>query len=270
MNLCASHVLVYGLLILTISSGCTAREPQSEREIEAVIKADHGWVNVDPADPDEPVIAVHLRFSTKDPAAIFRLLVRLESLETLTLLRAPVTDADLADLPSLPKLKHLGLSRTKVTDAGLSCLSGLKGLESLNLYETRITGEGFEYLVPLTHLRILLLGATRVTDGALTHLRGLNNLITLELWNTQVTDAGLEHLKGLTKLRSLSLPSGDQITDAGLEHLKNLTQLEHLDLRGTDVTDAGCKDLQKALPNCNITWRSESSARSVKKLERAD
>ena len=42
------------------------------------------------------------------------------------------------------------------------------------------------------------------------------------------------------------------MTDAGLEHLKGLTKLQSLDLRNTQVTDAGVKGLQKALPKCKI------------------
>ena len=58
------------------------------------------------------------------------------------------------------------------------------------------------------------------------------------------------HLKGLTGLQTLSL--SNKITDAGLVHLKGLTKLKELDLYGTNITDAGVTDLQKALPNCGI------------------
>jgi hypothetical protein len=37
-----------------------------------------------------------------------------------------------------------------------------------------------------------------------------------------------------------------------LAHLKGLTQLSYLDLRGTQVTDAGMKELERALPGLNI------------------
>ncbi len=42
------------------------------------------------------------------------------------------------------------------------------------------------------------------------------------------------------------------MTDAGLKELKNLKALTSLNLRETQVTNAGVKDLQKALPNCTI------------------
>ena len=44
-----------------------------------------------------------------------------------------------------------------------------------------------------------------------------------------------------------------QITDADLVHLKGLTNLGKLDLSLTNVTDAGVKDLKKALPDCRIS-----------------
>jgi len=43
-----------------------------------------------------------------------------------------------------------------------------------------------------------------------------------------------------------------QIADAGLVHLTGLPALKILGLTGTQVTDAGVAELQKALPNCRI------------------
>ena len=60
------------------------------------------------------------------------------------------------------------------------------------------------------------------------------------------------HLAGLTKLTYLGLYH-TKVTDAGLVHLKGLTELEELKLYGTKVTDAGVKQLQQALPNCDIS-----------------
>ena len=52
---------------------------------------------------------------------------------------------------------------------------------------------------------------------------------------------------------SLSL-IGTKITDAGLLRLKRLTKLQRLVLDFTKVTDAGVADLQKALPDCKISY----------------
>ena len=91
-----------------------------------------------------------------------------------------------------------------------------------------------------------------LADDDLMLVNGLTDRRSLSLWKqTKVTDAGLQHLKALTGLRWLGL-SNTQITEAGLEHLKGLTNLQLLAVRDTRVTDAGVKDLQEALPDCNI------------------
>ncbi len=44
-----------------------------------------------------------------------------------------------------------------------------------------------------------------------------------------------------------------KVTDAGLVHLKGMTNLRRLNLIYTNVTDAGVKKLQAALPKCKIS-----------------
>ena len=161
-----------------------------------------------------------------------------------------------------------------MSDAGLKHLKGLTQLRLLDLDGTQVSDAGLEHLKGLTQLRDLGLDGTRVSDAGLKHLRGLTQLQELYLCDTKVSDAGLEHLKGLTQLqvsfarwhqgqrRRAGTPQGidptrvpgptrTRVTDAGLGHLKGLTQLRELSVGYTYVTDAGVKDLQKALPKLN-------------------
>ena len=119
---------------------------------------------------------------------------------------------------------------------------------------TRLTDHVLADLSRLTKLERLNLDGAKVTDGGLAHLKELTALRSLGIggYESQITDAGLVHLKGLAKLRRLNLWRAE-ITDAGLEHLRGLTNLKVIMLIGTKVTDAGVTDLQKALPNCNIS-----------------
>ena len=64
--------------------------------------------------------------------------------------------------------------------------------------------------------------------------------------------AGLVQLKGLTKLEFLRLWATN-VADAGLAHLEGLRNLKLLLLNMTKATPAGVKQLQQALPNCNIS-----------------
>jgi hypothetical protein len=73
---------------------------------------------------------------------------------------------------------------------------------------------------------------------------------SLGLWDTRVTDEGLKELKGFKNLTTLVL-FGTHVTYEGLKELKDLKNLTWLQLT-TNVTEAGQKDLEKALPKCKI------------------
>jgi internalin A len=58
-------------------------------------------------------------------------------------------------------------------------------------------------------------------------------------------------MNDLKNLATIML-NGTQVTDAGLKELKNLKNLTWLDVSLTKVTDMGVKQLNKALPGCHI------------------
>lgn len=71
-------------------------------------------------------------------------------------------------------------------------------------------------------------------------------------------DDDLAALQGFWGLCSLDL-SGSSVTDKGMEHLKKLESLQEIVLIGTKVSEAGCRELREALPNCTIRrWFRES------------
>jgi len=74
----------------------------------------------------------------------------------------------------------------------------------------------------------------------------------LFLNETQVTDAGLIHLKEIVQLRILVLKD-TKITDAGWRILQRvLADSKSCPLRILKVTDAGCQEMEKALPKLYI------------------
>ena len=182
-------------------------------------------------------------------------LVRNENGEVIEFTGFSETDADLEQLRDMPELETLSLIYCeKITDAGLVHLKNLTNLQYLDLMETQITDTGLVHLKNLTNLQSLGLMKTQITDTGLVHLKDLTNLKDLGLMETQITDAGLVHLKDLTNLQDLDLTGCENITDAGLVHLKNLTNLKDLSLAGCEnITDSGVAELQKALPNCEIS-----------------
>lgn len=81
------------------------------------------------------------------------------------------TDAEVAHLESLPKLRELFLGSAAITDAGLKHLAGLTQLQKLGIGYTRVSDAGLEHLVALTHLDWLGMEGTGVTDEGVTKLQ---------------------------------------------------------------------------------------------------
>ena len=134
---------------------------------------------------------------------------------------------------------------------------------------TNVTDAMIAPLKDVLTLVDLNLGGTKVSDAGLQTLEGLTNLVNLHLEHTGITDAGLAHLKSFSHLAYLNLYD-TPVTDQGLEQLKGLTSLKHLYLWETKVTAQGAGDLQKALPNLQISrgWENEPAAQKEKEEEK--
>jgi hypothetical protein len=210
----------------------------------------------------------------------FERLVRENALtHLLTLSLRHLKDADLAlkAIENCTKLSELDVGSCDITDHGLKHLEKLGKLEELCLNDTKISGAGLRPLGHLPSLRKLELVGVALDDAGLVHVSELNGLEVLWIGGSQtrITDAGLEQLAKLIRLRHLSL-SGSAITARGIEQLAALKNLETLYLEGSDIGDevisalgglnglkglnlsgtrftpAGIRQLQKALPNCDV------------------
>jgi hypothetical protein len=95
-----------------------------------------------------------------------------------------VTDADLAPLRGLSRLRTLELEGARITDAGLKSLGGFKMLEWLDLRDTL------------------------VTEAGLANLRRMNHLEHLDLPGFELTEAGLNELCLLQSLQEVTLHGG--------------------------------------------------------------
>lgn len=95
-----------------------------------------------------------------------------------------------------------------------------------------------------------------VCDATMSYLGELTELEYLHLDGDLVTDDGVAKLKRLTKLKRLYI-YGCPITDAGIGSLKGLTNLNELVMTRTSVTDDAVADLQRALPNLEVTLEGE-------------
>ncbi len=134
------------------------------------------------------------------------------------------------------------VNKIDITD--ISPLIHLQKLRELSLSRTKVTN--FTPLIQLTNLEWLQLYDMSATD--ISPLARLTNLKTLMLYGTPVRD--LSPLAGLMKLNFLDLRA-TKVTD--LSPLTGLKSLRYLLLSQKTITEAQVKELQRALPDCEIT-----------------
>ncbi len=172
-----------------------------------------------------------------------------------------ITDAGLAHFENHPNLELLfviseGKGKLPITDAGLASIGKLPKLKTLILGESSITDTGLRHLEPLCELEVLVLQKVGITDDGLTHLARLPRLKKLSIRDTKITDAGIAYLSRIGTLESVHI-YGMNLTDGVLENLRQLTNLKSLWIRNTDVRPEIIKALRSALPDCEVKTDEE-------------
>jgi hypothetical protein len=195
------------------------------------------------------VVYVYLSGMTVTNADV-EYLNELTQLNTLIIIRASFSDAEMSQLKGMNLLQELGLSQTQITDVTLEYITSLKQLRSLSVSYTRVTDVGLEHLKGMK-LQWLDLSGTQITNAGIQQLKRLEQLHTLDLEYTEITDTGLAYLKDLKELKELDL-SYTNVTNTGLIYIKELKQLQTLKLESTKVTNGEVQKLKKALPNLRI------------------
>lgn len=200
-----------------------------------------------------------------------------KSLEKLKLSECGTTDADMALLRELPRLRSLTIIlEGRLTDASIAVIAGLKELRTLilvsNVASTRygkmefsqsalrqlfrlrkletliIPGDLFPVEgLPLPRLLTLELQGPDVTDADMRRVAECRNLRTLYLTQTRIGNEGLKSLGSLQQLRKLQL-SGGYVTHAGLRHLQSLPRLSELSIFGDPLPDAILAPLSQIKP----------------------
>ena len=160
------------------AAGPSAPAPEAQSDDEASTTARRATALAD-------LKALGARVSADDAGSIF----------AVDLAQTAVTDADLAAVAQLPRLRELNLRETLVSDPGLEAVAGLGNLEFLGLTGTLVTDAGLQHLAGLQQLRFLTLGHTIVTDAGLESLAGCSRLEALNLKGTEVTAAGVARLQ---------------------------------------------------------------------------
>ena len=130
-------------------------------------------------------------------------IAKLRGLEYLNIMSQSLTDADLAPLSALTKLKSVGIHGPKLTPAVASTFAG----------------------APVTQF---VFDSMKLTDARLAEVAKLKGVTQLRLAGASLTDAGFAHLENLAALEELTLENVSGVTAAGVAHLTKLPKLRTL------------------------------------------
>jgi hypothetical protein len=182
-------------------------------------------------------------------------LKKLKSLK-MVYLNGVITNAGIKSIDELTDLRELMIVGCKnVSNAGLKHLENLKKLKIIKICDDGIKDiddSGIAFIQQQRELEVLILDKNNITDVGLKYLENLDKLQTLHLDNTKISDDGLKHLNALHNLKELSIEN-TSISDAGLKYLHSLTNLKRLKISFTKVTRKGKWDIERALPQCEIS-----------------
>ena len=146
-------------------------------------------------------------FGSTRPNLDLKFLTNLHHLEELDLsTMVGIRDADMANLDDLTGLRRLNVDRSRqppwgkldsagLTDATLARIGRLSRLRDLNLGGQKFTDSGLKGLAGLDQLESLDLVETAITDAGLEPLKGLRRLKSLDLTRTKVTAQGVRNFE---------------------------------------------------------------------------
>jgi len=164
-------------------------------------------------------------------------LAGLGSLEELHINSESLSEADIACLEPLGRLRDLLILSRNVTDRGLASIGKLKQLESLHL-SCSVTRSGLNQLNGLSNLQYLKVVAwgnaakTDPADELMLDLSGLKKMKDLTLSGLSLQDSDLAFLKHLPLLENLMIQPDSPLTGAFLRHLRELPELNRLWVSG--------------------------------------
>ena len=124
------------------------------------------------------------------------------SLTSVTLIKAPITNAGLNYLSALNPLRNLMFNTCPIANADLARLKSASNLQTLWLVEegkqarpSRFTERSFAGIGQLKGLHTLNLAGLHISDKAARRLHGLNGLASLQFIRCQISDEAVANLR---------------------------------------------------------------------------
>jgi len=183
-------------------------------------------------------------------------------LRRLNLRGTKITDATLEMLAGVQSLESLDVGFAQLTDVGPEHLTALNNLRELAIGGNKLTASGLEFLREMPHLTYLDLSGAQRTDSGLWSItltsQGVAAIATvadlseLNLAGTAISGNGLKTLEPLPKLSRLTLQGCKRVGHDAAPVLSSWSGLRWLDLSGTSLTAEDIAGIRKALPECTI------------------
>ncbi|HEY1600649.1 MAG TPA: M56 family metallopeptidase [Pirellulales bacterium] len=203
-----------------------------------------------------------------------RFIGQMHDLKSLVLMLSNVTDAGIAHLASLEKLKTFTVGECPgVHGAGLRKLKGLTKLRELTV-RVSLDSAGLKGMSELTQLQSLQMLVNDAAPADLAPLVALVNLNSLSLWrevkqadDAAVGNAALKAAGAMPALQSLVV-YGFGPTSEGLTSLATAARLQKLSLIPAELSDQGIAALGRLseLRQLNVTARGEVTAAGLAQL----
>jgi hypothetical protein len=183
-----------------------------------------------------------------------------------------LSDAEIADIIQLKKLKKLRLIKQPITDKSLGQLSALKQLRHLEIEHSAIKGRGFRDL-DLPQLRRLDFGSAGI-NTAIANCGKLTGLREVVFFGSDITDSGLSKLTFAPSLEFINVGQCKKLRGAGFKALHGLKKLQEVNAVGVNFSKAGFEALsgltslkRLELMSAKITPKHVAALANLQQLE---
>ena len=197
-------------------------------------------------------------------------LAHCKSIEIVSMPGSLLSDADIASLGALPKLRGLDLSGSKVTGAAFAAWPPHALFTGLNLHEAAGVDDAIlkniEHAFPKVEDLDLKLAASGFSAAGATSLGKLRSLRTLRLAGPGVTDEVAAQLVHCDGLALLAIPAA-RLTDPGAASLARLANLAELSIDLPPLTTGALKSFGRCKKLKTFTIGKDAPPETENKLK---
>ncbi len=184
---------------------------------------------------------------------VLAILARLPGLRKLLLKETQATDDGLRHIGRMTDMEELYMwDAADVTDAGIAHLNRLDRLKTIHVSDSKLTDESLVLLSQMPAIRDLSLQSNHFTDSGLARMSGQNRIerLFVGMGKSRFTDTGIVHLAEFGQLKALDL-QGSTVSMETLHQLARMPKLKRIFL-GVSLPKPDLEELKKIRPDLKI------------------